>query len=493
MTGLATAFRAAVLVLAIGPLSPTAAQERPQQQTLQQSVESRLREAGPGTRFGLVVITEDGRELVAIAPDARFIPASNTKMFVTAAAFATLPGLGEPDPAGGAAVRLEMAGRTVPDVVLEGHGDARLSSAPGCVADCLATLADAVVARTRLVRDVVGDDSYYPDQRWSPGMSWNNIPTRSGTAVSALTLDDNELHVRVSPTSPGRPPTLDLLPYYSVDNRAVTIAAGATSLNFDRLPGSNVLRLTGTIAMGAEPELLRLGIDDPAHYAAWRFRALLEARGVRVTGAIAVRHRPPGPADDPTTRNGAPPARPPRQEALARLAPPPLAEDLMLINKMSQNLHAELMLRRLGRRNGTGSIADGLAVVRAMLDRAGLRRAEYDFSDGSGMSTYNRVAPRGVVGFLRWADAQPWGAAWRATLPVGGVDGTLARRFRGTALESRLFAKTGGLNATAALSGYMIARSGRTLLFSLYANDIPDGASATAAMDAALVLIAEQN
>jgi D-alanyl-D-alanine carboxypeptidase/D-alanyl-D-alanine-endopeptidase (penicillin-binding protein 4) len=109
------------------------------------------------------------------------------------------------------------------------------------------------------------------------------------------------------------------------------------------------------------------------------------------------------------------------------------------------------------------------------------------------MSTYNRVAPRGVVVFLRWAAAQPWGDAWRATLPIGGGDGTLARRFRGTTLESRLFAKTGTLNATAALSGYMIARSGRTLLFSIYANDIPDGVGATAAMDAALEMIAEQN
>ncbi|HYI46870.1 MAG TPA: D-alanyl-D-alanine carboxypeptidase/D-alanyl-D-alanine-endopeptidase [Allosphingosinicella sp.] len=487
-----TALRAAVLILALVPPA-AAAQEAAPGQSLQQRVESRLREAGPGTRFGLVVATLDGRELVAIAPDARFIPASNTKMFVTAAAFATIPGLGEPDRDGGAAVRLEMGGGSVPDVVLEGHGDARLSGAADCAANCLATLADAVAARTRLVRDIVGDDSLYPDQRWSPGMSWNNIPTRSGTAVSALSLDDNELHLRVAPTSPGRPPRLDLQPYYTVENRAVTIAAGATSLAFDRLPGSNAVRLTGTIAMGAEPELLRLGIDDPAHYAAWRFKALLEARGVRVTGTVAARHRPLTPADDPARRGGAPPARPPRQEALARLVPPPLAEDLLLINKGSQNLYAELMLRRLGRRDGTGSIADGLAVVRSMLERAGLRRSDYDFSDGSGMSTYNRVAPRGVVAFLRWIEAQPWAAAWRATLPIGGVDGTLGRRFRGTALESRLFAKTGTLNATAALSGYLTARSGRTLLFSAYANDIPDGAGATAAMDAALVLIAEQN
>jgi D-alanyl-D-alanine carboxypeptidase/D-alanyl-D-alanine-endopeptidase (penicillin-binding protein 4) len=466
MTRLAPAF---ALILALAPV-PSDAQDG-----LQQRVEARLREAGPGTRFGLVVAAEDGRELVAIAPDERFIPASNTKMFTTAAAFATLGDLDQPDATGGAAVRLEGA-----DVVLEGHGDARLSSAPDCAANCLAALADAVASRTRRVRNVIGDDGYFPDQRWSPGMSWNNIGTRSGTAISALTLDDNELPLRVAPTAPGRPPALDLPAYFTVDNRAVTVAAGgATNLDVERMPGSNIVRLTGTIAMGAEPELLRLGLDDPAHYAAWRFRALLEARGVRIAGAVSARHR----SAEPT---------PPR-EPLARLVPPPLGEDLVVINKQSQNLHAELMLRRLGRANGTGSIADGVAIVRAMLERAGLRRADYDFSDGSGMSTYNRVAPRGVVRFLRWAAAQPWGAAWRATLAVGGVDGTLARRFRGTALESRLFAKTGGLNATTALSGYMIARSGRTLTFSLYANDIPDGASATAAMDAALLLIAEQN
>ena len=476
--------------LAFAAAPSVAADERP---GLQQRVEAKLKEAGPGTRFGLVVATEDGRELVAIAPDSRFIPASNTKMFTTAAAFHTLPGLDAPDGEGGAAVRLETHGGGVPDVVLEGRGDARLSSRPDCVQDCLASLADAVAARVRAVGAVVGDDSLFPDQRWSPGMSWNNIPTRSGTATSALSLDDNELHMRVIPGLPGQPPKLELLAYYEVDNRAVTVAAGPTALEFDRFPGSRSVRLTGTIAVGAEPELLRLGIDDPADFAAWRFKSLLEARGVRVTGEVAVRHRALRPAADPAVRKGAPPSRPPQAEPLARLTPEPLAADIELTNKVSQNLHAELLLRRVGRQEGTGSIADGLAAVRAMLERAGVPRSSYDFSDGSGMSTYNRVAPRGMVVFLRWVASQPWGGAWRSSLPVGGVDGTLARRFGGTSLEKRIFAKTGTLNASSALSGYMIAKSGRTLLFSAYANDIPEGARATDAMDAALVMIAEAN
>ena len=464
-----------------------------QQQSLQQRVEARLAEAGPGTRFGLVVATEDGRELIAIAPDARFIPASNTKMFTTAAAFATLAGLDRPDAKGGASVRLETQGRRPPDVVLKGHGDARLSSAADCVTDCLAALADAVAARTRVVRDIVGDDTLFPDQRWSPGMSWNNLHTRSGTATSALSLDDNELPMRVLPSAPGQPPKLDLLPYYQVDNYAVTTATGATKLEFDRLPGSNIVRLTGTIAAGAQPELMRLAIDDPAHYAAWRLKMLLEARGVRVTGTATARHRPLTSADDPAKRNGAPPARPPELEPLARLTPPPLIEDLTQVNKVSQNLHAELMLRRVGRENGSGSIADGVAAIRSMLEQAGVPGAAYDFADGSGMSTYNRVAPRGTVTFLRWIAAQPWGDAWRETLPVSGVDGTLSRRFRGTPLEGRLFAKTGTLNATNALSGYLLTKSGRTLLFSAFANDVPESVSATKAMDAALELIAAEN
>lgn len=447
-----------------------------------------LQEAVPGARFGLVVATEDGTEILAIAPEQRFIPASNTKLFTTAAAYDALAGLDAPDVAGGAAVRLE--GR---DVVLEGRGDARLSSAPDCIANCLAALADAVAARTRSVRHVIGDDSLFPDQRWSPGMSWNNIPTRSGTGISALSLDDNELVLTVTPAIPGQPPVVEGFGYFTVDNRARTVASGETSLDFQRMVGSRIVRVTGAIAAGAKPDRLRLGIEDPADYAAWRLQELLEARGVRVAGEHQVRHRPLSASDDPSRRGSVPVALPDRPAPLATLAPPPLAEDIAAINKISQNLHSELLLRRIGLEKGTGSIADGVAAVRAMLEKAGLARAHYDFSDGSGMSTYNRVAPRGVVRFLRWTQAQAWGPTWRASLPVGGVDGTLSNRFKGTPLEGKVFAKTGSINATSALSGFLVAKSGRTLIFSAYANDVPDGASAVPALDAALIRIAAEN
>ncbi len=464
--------------------TPTLAAE-----TLQQRVEARLAQAAPGTRFGLVVAADDGHELIAIAPDARFIPASNTKMFTTAAAFANLPAMDQPDTTGGAAVGLDGN-----DVRLIGNGDARLSSAADCTIDCLAVLADAVAARTRRVNDVIGDDTAFPDQRWSPGMSWNNIPSSDGTGISALTIDDNRISLTVTPASVGSAPTFQLSqPYYTVLNQAVTVATGKTDLTVDRMPADRTLRLFGTIAADAKPESIGLGIDDPAHYAAWRLKALLEVRGVKVRGSVRSVHRPLAFADDPEKRGNAPPTRPAAGEVLAKLTPPPLTQDMTTINKVSQNLHAELTLRRVGLLRGTGSIEDGQQAVQALLASAGVPRTGFDFSDGSGMSTYNRVAPRSAVKFLRWVAAQPWGATWRATLPIAGYDGTLKSRFQGSTLQGRLFAKTGTLNATRALSGYMIAKSGRTLTFSMFANDEPSGTSARETMDAALEMVASEN
>ena len=471
-------------------LASADAQTSPAPVPLQTTIEQKLAEGPPGSRFGMLVTTLDGEALVSIAPDQRFIPASNTKMFTTAIAYAELPALQQT--AKGAGVRLEQAGGAT-DVVLHGRGDAVLSSADDCKTDCLQTLADAVAARTRHVRNIVGDDSWFPDERWSPGMSWNNIQSRYGTGVSALTLDDNELVVKLTPAAIGAAPTIDAPGYFTIDNRITTVAGKADEIEAFRMPNSRTLYLTGTVGAEAGPMTLRYGIDDPAHYAAWRLGELLRARGVRVDGQIEVRHRSLTAADDPENRKDTAPVLPVEPAMLAELPAPSLAENMVRINKESQNLHTELMLRRVSRHAGSGSIADGQAVMRRVMTEAGLPAAGYHFADGSGMSSYNRISPRAAVGLLSWISRQPWSMAWRETLPVAGRDGTLQNRFKGTILEGKLFAKTGSLNASRALSGYLTTRSGRTLIFSALANDMPEDtdAQATAAVDRALVAIAE--
>jgi serine-type D-Ala-D-Ala carboxypeptidase/endopeptidase (penicillin-binding protein 4) len=473
------------LALALSVALPALAQA----QTLDQRVAAKLAEAPQGTRFGLVVVDDTGKEIVAVNPDGRFIPASNTKIYTTAAAFANLPDINQPDGKGGATVALEGN-----DVVLSGRGDARMSSADDCTVDCLATLADAVAAKTKHVRDVIGSDITFPDQRWSPGMSWNNIPTSYGTGISALTLDDNELKLVVTPGTAGAAPATTLWPYFTIDNQAKTVAGSEIKLAWNRDPNGRVLRLAGTIGVDAKPRTYSLGIDDPADYAAWRLKVLLEARGVKVKGQVRTRHRPMILDNDDgggVVVNGVGASA--DGSVLAQLTPAPVAEDLKHINKVSQNLHAELMLRRVSLVQGDGSIKGGVARVEAMLVAAGVPRTAWDFSDGSGMSSYNRVAPRSTVALLRWVAAQPWGAQFRDTLPIGGVDGTLRSRFKGTPLEGKVFAKTGTLNQTNAVAGYLTAASGRTLTFAFYANDVPGDAGATRYMDDVLNIVAAGN
>lgn len=473
-----------ILLAALLFLAPVAAEAR----TTESALAAILAEAGPGTRWGVVVADAEGREIVAINPEGRFVPASNTKIFTTAAALrAYHRAAGTLASDAGAQVRLDARrDAKAPDVVLVGRGDTRLSGAPVCARQCLRSLADAVAARTRRVNNVVGDDTRFPDQRWSPGMSWNNIPASSGTGVSALSIDDNEIVATVTPGALGEPPVITIPSYYTVRNLARTVAGDIDGLAYDRAPNSRTLVVSGTIGATRTPVVWRLGIDNPAHYAAWQLAGQLRARGVRVTGEVDTRHRP-------LLASGTQPRVAPVPPALATIDAGTLSQDIVTINKQSQNLYAEVLLRRLGLENGTGSIADGQAVVRAMLDEAGVPAAQASLADGSGMSSYNRVAPRGMVKLLGWIARQSWASEFRASLPIGAFDGTLRNRFSGTDLAGRIFAKTGSLNGTSALAGWLTAASGRTLTFAIFANDVPDGVAATAIMDRALVALAAAN
>jgi D-alanyl-D-alanine carboxypeptidase/D-alanyl-D-alanine-endopeptidase (penicillin-binding protein 4) len=157
---------------------------------------------------------------------------------------------------------------------------------------------------------------------------------------------------------------------------------------------------------------------------------------------------------------------------LASYQSQPVLEDLRVINKVSQNLHAELMLRLLGKEKGTsGSIQGGLEVLRAFLISAGLDPEDFIFYDGSGLSREDLVTPEALVQLLVYAHKQSWGELFEDTLPVAGVDGSLAERFKNTPLQGVVRAKTGTLTHVNSLSGYATTKSGDHVAFCIVGNN----------------------
>jgi D-alanyl-D-alanine carboxypeptidase/D-alanyl-D-alanine-endopeptidase (penicillin-binding protein 4) len=340
---------------------------------------------------------------------------------------------------------------------------------------------------------VIGDDTYFLDEPYGQGWAWDDLQWGYGAPVSALTFNDNadQLTLSVDPANPGATqaqwsPDVN---YYSIDNRMTAAAPGeAAHPGVERAPGSMLVRTWGT----APPNGIRvsMAVDDPAQFTAAAFTQALLQRGVKVAGTPESRHiYPTGSGDfageraQPlklapvalTTISGAPEGR----RVLAAHISVPVAQDVTVTNKTSQNLHAELLLRLLGKLYGSeGSFEQGTRVVRQFLVNAGVENSDFFLYDGSGLSPADKISPRAFTRLLSYASHQPWGDAWRQTLPIAGVDGTLDGRFRNTPLQGRMWAKTGTMKESIALSGYLTATSGRTVAFSILVNGRRPGSDA---------------
>ena len=519
---------------------------------LQRQIEAMVAEpAVARAHWGVAVQAMDGTPLAQVNAGQFFQPASNAKLFTTAAATALLgPAATVETTVHGYGV-WDGTSRLTGDLTLVGGGDAFLSgrevpyvgpaeraarkAAVGVGAGTavgvgagpasgvgevvtvdplrgLAAMADQVAASglTVVEGDVVAADVWEP---YPPDWSIEDATWYYGAPVSAMSINDNQLDVVVTPgKAMGERPSVVVTPaepaYYTVDVSRLRTGAAKTGshVGWELAMGSKVLRLHGTIAVDAPPDAEGIAIHDPAEFAAMALKGMLEARGVQVTGTARVSdrvrrdtgefgetvkatetavesmwrdHAGFGVAYDKLGTPGS------EQRVLATRRSPTLADDVVVTNKTSNNLHAELMLDRLAALapplwEGIGNrTALGVGVVRAFLTvRAGLDPGDFVFFDGSGLSGHDLVTPRATVRLLEYAAGQPWFAGWKASLPVGGVDGSLLSRFAGAPLRGRVFAKTGTLGEARALSGYVECRSGRTVAFSIMVDTHAPGSAA---------------
>jgi len=472
-----------------------------------------LREINVGRDYwGILVCDRDtGETLYETNADHFFTPASNAKIFVTALALATLGPDYRFHTTLESKASLGSDGVLAGDLVLIGRGDPDLSNRripyaglpdyEGPVDKVLAEMADQAVAKglREIDGDVVADDSYFPYDPYPADWTVGDLFFRFGAPVSAIAFNDNTVSIDVQPAAQvGDAATIVTQPAAAIDTVSHEIKTGPAGDDPDlavvRQPGTNFLLLRGTVPIGHAPVQLELAMTAPAETAAATLKQLLEARGVRVTGGVHVHHAPP----PETTASGEPilpRATPsdPNDTVLAEHVSAPLFETVRITNKVSHNLHAELLLRTVGREKlGLGSTAAGLKVERDFLRQAGVADGDVALSDGSGLSREDLVTPRAVITLLRYAARQPWGAFYISSFPIAGIDGTLESRMRNSAASGLIQAKTGEVEHVRALSGYATSLRGEHLIFSIFYNNNPQkGADTAAPVDAIVAAMVE--
>jgi D-alanyl-D-alanine carboxypeptidase/D-alanyl-D-alanine-endopeptidase (penicillin-binding protein 4) len=448
-------------------------------QSLAKRLDARL-DAPPFNRqlWGVAVVDETGRLLYGRNADRLFVPASNTKLVVSAVAAALLP----PDftvrtslYANGPVVDGVVRG----DLVLVGRGDPSFSRrcydvdstvAGACVADPalgIRALADSLAARgiRAVAGDVVGDGSWFDGMLVNPGWEAYDLNWWYAAPVSGLGFNDNSIDIVYAPgATEGEPATLAFSPDFgdvTLENRTRTVAAGAEeTIDFFREPGTMRVRAEGTVKAGMKPRTEHFALPDPNLFAAQALRAALAARGIAVEGGTRS-------TTDSTLYEAAR-----RAPALAEITGRPARDWIFPVLNTSQNWYAEMVLKQLGRQFGaTGSWEEGLRVERRFLiDSVGIDSTQFALSDGSGLAASNLVSPLAFTQLLRFMRRHPRWPVFAAGLPRSGSTGSLRNRFKGTPLEGRVRAKTGSIARTNTLSGYVDLPSGRTLTFSVQAN-----------------------
>ena len=440
--------------------------------------------AGPALKHGTqgVVIESlaSGRVLYERNRDTLFIPASNFKLLVSAA---SLDNLG-PDFTFTTSVyqsgKLDSSGNLTGNLIIVGGGDPTFST------DDLKAMVNVIKSKgvRRIDGNIIADESRFDDERLGAGWPSSEEPFYYSAQVSALTLDRNVVDVYVKPGLKARDPArVSLRPssdYFSIENTAITGQAKSdNSIYVDRARGRNIIRIKGSVPVDfkstsrTEP----ITMEEPALYTATVLRSILTKSGIKVTGKVGKGVKPEG------------------AKLITEHKSPPLSKILILLNKPSDNLIAENLLKSLGAEiKGKGTASAGEEVELDFIKRAGGDSEAISINDGSGLSRLNYITPDNIIAILRFMWNHRHSKVFIESLPVAGVDGTLHRRMKGTAAEGNVRAKTGYVRRVSCLSGYVTTRSGEPLVFSIMMNGhLCPNASATKVQDAICELLANLN
>jgi len=469
---------------------------------LQAKIRSRL--FAPELRRGQVgvkiVSLRTGKVVFEDNSEKYFMPASNMKNFTVATAIEKLSPNYRFVTSVYAPSTPDAAGTIKGNLRIYGRGDVSVSTSfsEGDYYKGLDELAGRIAAAgvKRIEGDLIADETYFTGNAIPGSWEWDDLQWYYGAEISALPLNDNAIDLSVKPGPVGYPCSVRVAPYnpiVRVVNQCTTSAAGSMrTLKIHKKPGQNSLEITGSLPVGNSGFTGNVTVTRPAELFVALLKERLALKGVVVTGQTRASVIKPA-VTEPSVE-------------IAKLESPPLSLIAAKTMKPSQNMYTETLLWTLGEQSrmaaavpGGGvaatSAADsadlGISAVKRFLTEIGVAPDGIIQHDGSGLSRHNLVTPSAVVQLYSYMGKQSrYSQAWRDSLTIGGVDGTLRRRFTGSKASGNVRGKTGTIDQVSALSGYVRTAAGEELVFSMVVNGVNETAARTSAMDEIVVNLA---
>ncbi|MFM9905937.1 MAG: D-alanyl-D-alanine carboxypeptidase/D-alanyl-D-alanine-endopeptidase [Pyrinomonadaceae bacterium] len=452
-------------------------------------------------RIGIKIVSlNSGKVIFENDSDKYYMPASNMKNFTVAAALERLG----PDfkfvTSVFAASLPDMTGTVKGDLRIYGRGDISISTAffgtsatdPETYYKGIDRLADKIVAAgvKRIEGSIVGDEGYFKGFALPPTWEWDDLQWYYGAEISALPVNDNAVDLAITSGPLSGPCAVTITPQntlYQITNTCTTTSASIKrSLTIDKRLDRNVLEISGTMPVGDPGFRGALSLTHPADLFVTLLKRRLELKGVVITGGV--RTLPPSAKVDVA------------QIEIAKLESPPFSVIAAKTLKPSQNMYTETILwtlgEEIGRRNGGSGESGqlGLSVVKAFMKQIGAPDDGIVQYDGSGLSRHDLITPSAVVTLYTYmAKQSKYAQAWRDSLTIGGVDGTLANRFKGTAAAGNIRGKTGTIDQVSALSGYLTTAGGEQVVVSFVVNGVPVPSQRTSLIDDIVIQLANFN